>query len=189
MKFVRQLAAYDFRVVNSSDAIIVKTNGLPDVQVPPQVWLSWTIAQQIAVGLFQVEPFVVPPGKEAYGEPIYTRVRDFVTETYEVRTVATLVQPPARVAAVYNIPIVDGDVGVTGGLFNIAAAVYADVGSYMLFFSLPQPDLNYFVVSSGLGQVTEKTTDYFVIEMKSVDGEATAFDPIDFSVQVFRLPT
>ena len=102
---------------------------------------------------------------------------------------AIVAQAPMLVAAVLNINVADSDITNIDGMFNIMAVAYADVGSFWLFFSEPQPDENYFAIISGNAPVkimTNKTTDFFVIETMDAIGGARV-DPPQTSVQIYRV--
>lgn len=98
-------------------------------------------------------------------------------------------QQSRLVAAAYDLTIAGGDVSNIGGIFNLIAALYLDVGQYMLLFTEPQPDIDYFPIISGGApsmQCTERATDYLIIEAKdAVNGSAV--DPPQFSVEVKRI--
>lgn len=101
--------------------------------------------------------------------------------------------PPALVASALGLIITpaNADISSVGGVFNIAGAMYLDVGTYWLFFLVPQPDTNYFAIITGSAvdmTVTDRTSDYFVIEVKDAIGGAP-IDPPQLSVQIFRIPT
>jgi hypothetical protein len=93
------------------------------------------------------------------------------------------------VAAAYDLTIADGDVANIAGIFNLIAALYLDVGSYMLLFAEPQPDTDYFPIINGGApsmRCVEKGADYLLIEAKdAVNGSAV--DPVSFSVEVKRI--
>ena len=56
---------------------------------PAEIALAWTKDEREAAGLFEVEPFVAPDGKEKTGEPHYRREKGRVIEEYDLRD-----QPP-----------------------------------------------------------------------------------------------
>ena len=58
---------------------------------PAELALAWSAEDREAAGLFEVEPFVVPEGKERIGEPRYRREKGTVIEEYDVRDA-----PPPR---------------------------------------------------------------------------------------------
>ncbi|HEY2210285.1 MAG TPA: hypothetical protein VGH62_01455 [Bradyrhizobium sp.] len=97
--------------------------------------------------------------------------------------------PPLLVAAALNLQVVNGDFGQVQGTFNVVAAAYLGVGSYLIFFLTPQPDDNYFVVFSGgaVMSVTDKTTDGFQFEAHDASGASV--DPPPFGAVVYRIAT
>ncbi|UQR66230.1 XkdW family protein [Bradyrhizobium sp. C-145] len=98
-------------------------------------------------------------------------------------------KPPRVVAAALNIGIADGNITSLDGAFNIAGAIYFDVGQYMLLFIEPQPDNNYFALITGdapVKRVSDAQVDSFTIECKdAVSGNG--IDPANLSVQVMRI--
>jgi hypothetical protein len=90
--------------------------------------------------------------------------------------------PPRCIAAAFGLQVSDGDISNIDGAFNIIAALYLDVGQYMLLFCVPEPDANYFAQASGdaLFSVTEKSTDYVTVSTGGADVQS-------FNVQVYRI--
>jgi|GEM_PF-4780843 len=98
-------------------------------------------------------------------------------------------KPPRVVAAALNIGIADGNITSLDGAFNIAGAIYFDVGQYMLLFIEPQPDNNYFALITGdapVERVSDAQVDSFTIECKDGVG-GNGIDPANLSVQVMRI--
>lgn len=94
---------------------------------------------------------------------------------------------PVMVAAAFNIVVADGDVQSIGGAFNLIAALYLDVGQYMLLFLEAEDDTNYVaqVLDGDLSiKVVEKGLDYMLIEAK--DSVGSYADPAQFGIQVYR---
>jgi hypothetical protein len=97
--------------------------------------------------------------------------------------------PPYLVASALGMAVTPatGDISSVGGMFNIGAAMYLDVGVYWMFFVQSQPDTNYFAIITGAAvdmTMTERGIDYFVIEAKDASGNH--IDPPQLSVQVYR---
>lgn len=96
--------------------------------------------------------------------------------------------PPRLIASAFGITIAGGDVTDMSGVFNLVAAIYIDVGQYMLLFIEPQPDADYFAVVSGDApclRVVDRQVDYLVIEAR----DAVAGNYVDaglISVQAYR---
>ncbi|KRQ99284.1 hypothetical protein [Bradyrhizobium valentinum] len=189
MRFVRETSPDVFTELGLDTVIVIAENGVPVVKHPPQVWQSWPPEDQEAVGIFEVVPFAPPPGKQTIGEPRIERIDGVVSEVYDTVDLPPVATPPKTVAAAFNIKIVDGWIPTIDGMFNIGAAIYLDVGLYMLFFVEAQPDTNYFALITGdapVKRVGEATVEYFTIEVK--DGpDGSGFDPASLSVQVMRI--
>jgi hypothetical protein len=97
--------------------------------------------------------------------------------------------PPRLVAAAYGVTIVGGDIPVVEGSFNVAAALYAGVGTYYLFFSRSELDTAYFTAITGGApsmQVTTRDVDFLIVEAKDSVGGA-AVDPSSFNIEIKRL--
>lgn len=96
---------------------------------------------------------------------------------------------PTLVAAALNINVAASDITNIEGMFNIMGGAYAGAGTYMVFFSEPQPDTNYFAIITGNAPVKEMTikqTDLFYIETMDAIGGAHV-DPPQTSVQIYRI--
>lgn len=97
--------------------------------------------------------------------------------------------PPALVASVFDVLVANGDVQSISAAFNLVAAIYLDVGQYMLLFLTPQTDVGFYAVVNGGAPymcVIEKTTDYITVQaLDAING--LPVDPAQFSVQVFRV--
>jgi hypothetical protein len=97
--------------------------------------------------------------------------------------------PPILVAAALNLQVVNDDFGIVGGVYNVVAAAYLGVGTYMIIFGTPLPDANYFVSIAGGSPIMEATNlaaDSFFVEAKdTVAGAAVEAPP--FGIQVFRI--
>lgn len=96
---------------------------------------------------------------------------------------------PTLVAAALNVQVAGFDIAAVRGIFNIGAAIYLDVGQYMLLFVTPQPDDGYFAaITDGAPYMTvsEKSTDYMIVEARqSVGGQN--IDPAQFGIQIYRV--
>lgn len=98
-------------------------------------------------------------------------------------------KPPVLVASALSITVSNGDISGVDGAFNLVAAIYLDVGQYMLLFLAPQPDASYFALVSGSAPnftIAEQTADYIIIQAMT-DSPGSPIDPERFSVQVFRM--
>lgn len=95
--------------------------------------------------------------------------------------------PPRMIASAFGITVADGDISNIVKAYNLVAALYLDVGQYMLLFLQAEPDADYFAlpVSTGSMQVVEQGVDYLILEAR--DAAGALFDPAQFSVQVFRI--
>jgi hypothetical protein len=189
MLFVRETSPDVFIVLGFGEAITVSANGEPDVRHPPQVWQSWSREDQEAVGIFEVAPFVPPAGQQAVGEPRYERIDGVVSEVYDTIDLPPVSNPPKIVAAAFNIIIQNGEAAGVEGSFNIAGALYLDVGLYLLIFNEAQPDANYFALITGDApskRMAEAYPESFTIECK--DGpDGNGIDPANLSVQIMRI--
>lgn len=95
---------------------------------------------------------------------------------------------PAMFAAAFNLTVGNGEVtGIEAGA-GLAAAMYLDVGTYLLFFLVEQPDTNYFPEANdenAFVQVTEKGVDYIIVS--ATDGNGNPVDPARFNVKLYRI--
>lgn len=82
--FVRETAPNTFVELDETKSIIVHSGGFPDVQHPPQVWLSWTTEQKEEAGIYRPSPFIPPNGYVAVGAASYSRVNGVVVQTFDV---------------------------------------------------------------------------------------------------------
>lgn len=99
------------------------------------------------------------------------------------------ITPPRLIASALSIEVANSDISSIAGAFNLVAAIYLDVGQYMLLFLTPQPDANYFAVVTGSApkfSITEQNADYLIVQA-TVNGGDTPYDPARFSVQIFRM--
>jgi hypothetical protein len=95
---------------------------------------------------------------------------------------------PILIAAAFNLMVADGDISAVDASYNLAA-IYIDVGQYMLVFFEPQADTDYLaVIIGGAASMTisEKATDYLSIEARDAPG-GTLTDAMQFTVQVYRV--
>ena len=95
---------------------------------------------------------------------------------------------PRLIASAFNIAVDNGDVAEMTGVFNLVAAIYLDVGQYMLLFIEPQPDADYFAVVSGDApclRVVDRQADYLIIESREAVG-GNSVDAGMISVQAYR---
>ncbi|WP_316977273.1 hypothetical protein [Shumkonia mesophila] len=97
--------------------------------------------------------------------------------------------PPRLVASAFGVVPLPMDFNIAlEGPFNLIAAVYLDVGLYLLLFGAEQPDTNYHVLINDGGlhiAAAEKAAGYIMIAAK--DAMETPVDPSSFNVEVYRL--
>jgi len=111
-----------------------------------------------------------------------------VADPYVAPEVAPGTVPPRLVASAFGITIAGGDVTEMSGVFNLVAAIYLDVGQYMLLFIEPQADADYFGVVSGDApclRVVDRQADYLIIEARDAVG-GNFVDANLISVQAYR---
>jgi hypothetical protein len=99
--------------------------------------------------------------------------------------------PPVLVPSIYavaQLTIAPGDIAGIDVNSRFSAALYMDVGSYLLFFTETQSDTSYLAKAYDAGArvaVTEKATDYIVIT--ATDGSGDPTDPAEVSVEIIRV--
>lgn len=137
--------------------------------------LPFLILDEVPEGLDEIN-FTAPDG---FGEAT-------IAEDYEPPEPGTY--PPREVASALQINV-DGpnfDIPSMIGVFNVGAAIYLDVGLYMLFFINAMASADYFpVLQDGAHafEVIDQQTDYLVVQAKDAGGSAV--DVPRFSVQIF----
>lgn len=97
-------------------------------------------------------------------------------------------QPTPTLYAVAQLGITPGDIVGIDVNSRFSAALYMDVGSYLLFFTETQPDTSYLAKAYDAGArvaVIEKATDYIVISATDDNGDPT--DPAEVSVEIIRV--
>jgi hypothetical protein len=97
-------------------------------------------------------------------------------------------QPVPTLYAVAQLGITPGDISGIDVNSRFSAALYMDVGSYLLFFTETQPDTSYLAKAYDAAarvSVTEKATDYILISATDDNGDPT--DPAEVSVEVIRV--
>lgn len=90
--------------------------------------------------------------------------------------------------AVANLGITPGDITGIETSVNFSAALYMDVGSYLLFFTETQANTNYLAKAyddATRVRVTEKTTDYIAVTV--TDNSDTPVDPAEISAEIVRV--
>lgn len=96
---------------------------------------------------------------------------------------------PRLTAAALGVTVENGDISSIAGAFNLVAALYLDVGLYMLLFMTPEPDNAYSAVVQGAApymRVIEQEADYLIIEAR--DGiNGSPVDSPQFNAQLFRI--
>lgn len=98
--------------------------------------------------------------------------------------------PPATpsIYAVAQLGITPGDITGIDVNSRFAAALYMDVGSYLIFFTQALPDTSYLAKaydSSARVSVTERATDYIAVSAVDVNGDPT--DPAEVSIEIIRV--
>jgi hypothetical protein len=96
--------------------------------------------------------------------------------------------PTPQIYAVAKLGITPGDITGIDVNSRFSAALYLDVGSYLVFFAEPQADTSYLAKAyddATKVRVTEKTTDYIAITVTDDNGDPT--DPAEISVEIIRV--
>lgn len=94
--------------------------------------------------------------------------------------------PPREVASALQINVAGGDIPSMNGVFNIGAALYVDVGMYMLWFINPLTSADYFpLIQDGATkfEIIDQQPEYLIVQ--ATDG----IDPVDvskFSLRVYQ---
>lgn len=90
--------------------------------------------------------------------------------------------------AVAQLTIANGSIEGIGVSSRFAAAMYLDVGMYILFFATPLPDASYLAKAYDAGarvSVAERSTDYILIT--ATDDVGVPTDPAEISVEIIRV--
>jgi hypothetical protein len=92
------------------------------------------------------------------------------------------------VSAMAMLTVSDGVLsGINPPAFGLAMAFALGTGCYWLFFTEPQPDLNYsYNVTSSHGQVNVTARDTSFMEI-TVTEAGSPIDPAEVSIQIFRV--
>lgn len=93
-----------------------------------------------------------------------------------------------RVYAVANLGITPGEITGIETAAKFSAAMYLDIGLYLLFFTETQPDTSYLAKAyddATRVRVTEKGTDY--IAVTATDDNGDPIDPAEISVEIIRV--
>ena len=102
---------------------------------------------------------------------------------------AALAAPsPPSLYAVAQLTMTAGSIDGIGVNSRFAAALYLDVGSFLLFFAEPQSDTSYLAKAYDAGanvSVVERSTDYILIAATDDVGAPT--DPAEISVEIIRV--
>lgn len=96
--------------------------------------------------------------------------------------------PRPEIYAVANLGITPGEITGIETAAKFSAAMYLDVGLYLLFFTETQPDTSYLAKAyddATRVRVTEKGTDY--ITVTATDGNDDPIDPTEISVEIIRV--
>lgn len=93
-----------------------------------------------------------------------------------------------EVYAVANLGINAGEISGIETAAKFSAAMYLDVGYYLLFFTETQPDTSYLAKAyddATRVRVTEKGTDYIAVTV--TDNADNPVDPAEISVEIIRV--
>lgn len=96
--------------------------------------------------------------------------------------------PTPQIYAVAQLTITPGDITGIGVNSRFSAALYMDVGSYLVFFTETQPDTSFLAKAyddATKVRVTEKATDYIAITVTDDAGDPV--DPDEISVEIIRV--
>jgi hypothetical protein len=189
MPYVRESSPNVFAEIDGLQTIVVHENGRPDVQWPGSIVSTWSADALAAIGIYWVEPAVVPPGYRAKSVR-YERDAGIVTQVIATTLDLAGAAPPSMIAAILNAVLAPwGDIGSIEATFNVAALLYFDVGQYMVLLAEPQPDSSFvpiFIGTDGITiSATEKGVDYLTLEARNGAGEFA--DPLSFTMQAFRV--
>lgn len=91
-------------------------------------------------------------------------------------------------AAAYNLGVSDGEITGIEAAARLAAALYLDVGLYMVFPTEVQADTKYYPKvwdDAARMTVTEKGLDYFLVT--SADANGNPVDPSSFNIEIIRV--
>lgn len=140
----------------------------------------------------------IPPRIEAEGLRVDGAAAGWCNEDYKIEAFAWEVAdpyqpeasttPPRLIACAMGVTVNGGDIASIDAAFNLVAAIYLDIGQYMLLFLNPQPDAVYQPLVTGAAvrfSVIEKTSDYLIVEAS--DGVGAPSDAPVFNVQVYRM--
>jgi hypothetical protein len=189
MPFVRETSPNVFVEIDGLQTIVVHENGRPDVQWPGSIVSTWSADALAAIGVYWVEPAVVPPGYRVRSIR-YERDAGIVTQVLVTALDLAGAAPPSMIAAILNAVLAPwGDIGSIEATFNVAALLYFDVGQYMVLLAEPQPDSGFvpiFIGTNGITiSATDKGVDYLTLEARNGAGEFA--DPLSFTMQAFRV--
>lgn len=101
---------------------------------------------------------------------------------------AAAIPSTPTIYAVAQLTVTPGDITGIGVNSKFSAALYLDVGSYLLFFAETQPDTSYLAKAyddATKVRVTEKATDYITITVTDDNGDPV--DPAEISVEIIRV--
>lgn len=96
--------------------------------------------------------------------------------------------PTPQIYAVAQLGITPGEITGIGVNSRFSAALYMDVGSYLVFFAETQPDTSYLAKAYDAGarvSVTERAEDYIAVSAVDVNGDPT--DPAEISLEIIRV--
>lgn len=139
----------------------------------------------------------VTPDYDSATETLTGSYTDDVQVDKVVRTAVVRDKTESELAAAVGTPslyavaqliISPGDIGGIDVNSKFSAALYMDVGNYLVFFTEEQPDTSYLAKAyddASKVRVTEKTTSYIAIT--AVDGNGDPVDPDEISVEIIRV--
>jgi hypothetical protein len=139
--------------------------------------------ERIVINLASGEQTVVPYTleEEAAADAAYEA---------EQEAIANAVPQPiiSMYAAAYNLGVSNGEITGIETAARLAAALYLDVGLYMVFPTELQADTNYYPKvwdDAARLTVTEKGLDYFLVT--SMDANGNPVDPSSFNIEIIRV--
>lgn len=125
------------------------------------------------------------PFKIVDGERVEISQGEYDAMFPDVPPLATVYTPV--IYAVGNFAVADMDISGIDTAVNFSAAVWMDVGVYLVLFSETQANTQYLAKAySGTSQalVVEKGEDYLIINASNASGP---YDPAEFSLEVIRV--
>lgn len=121
------------------------------------------------------------PEEEAEADAAYEAEQEAIANAVSQPTISMY-------AAAYNLGVSNGEITGIETAARLAAALYLDVGLYMVFPTEVQADTNYYPkVWDDVARMTvsEKGLDYFLVS--SVDANGDPVDPSSFNIEITRV--